>query len=96
MKSTPKPLPRSFDVITLEEGSHDNPEDGMCAMEAIAYVQGEPFSDSPACVCPVIAAFMRTWNDDLPDADRDRLLKPLLPLVIGTRSTPAVAEGGAA
>ncbi len=48
-------------------------------MEAAAFIAGEPWSDHPACVCPVIAAFMRSWNDGLSDKDRNRLLLPLIP-----------------
>ena len=37
------------------------------------------------CASTVIAAFLRAWNDSLPtDADRQRLLRPLLPLVVGS------------
>ncbi len=60
-------------------------------MEAVSYVAGEPWSDNPACACPVISELLRTWNDDLPtDADRDRLLRPLIPRLVGSRSTPEV------
>jgi hypothetical protein len=34
-------------AISLLEGSHTSAEDGMCVMEAVAYVAGEPFSDHP-------------------------------------------------
>ena len=61
-------------------------------MELVSYVAGEPWSDAPQCACPVITAFMVSWNDSLPDADRTRLLKPLIPLIIGTRSTKEVEE----
>jgi hypothetical protein len=85
-----RPLP---DDLTLAHGSHLTPEQGMCVMEAVSYVAGEPFSDSPACVSPVIAAFLRSWNDGLPDdATRTRLLAPLIPRVIGTRTTDADEE----
>ena len=78
-------------VTSLGKGSHDGLEDGMCVMEAVAYVAGEPWSAQPLCACPIITAFMMSWNDSLPsDAERDRLLKPLIPLLVGTRSTPAV------
>src|ERR1051325_1719240 len=57
-------------------------------MEAVAWVAGEPHSDHPACACPVITGLMIRWNDRLPsDSERDRLLKPLVPLLVGTRST---------
>ena len=77
----------------LKNGGHSGPTEGACVMEAVAYVAGEPWSDHPQCVSPVIGAFLRSWNDSLPtDADRDRLLKPLIPKIINTRSTPAVEE----
>jgi len=79
--------------IPLRVGSHSSLGEGMCAMEAAAYVAGERHSDHPVCVSSVIGAFLRRWNDSLPtDEDRDRLLKPLIPVVIGTRTTPADEE----
>src|SRR5688572_6105189 len=68
--------------LTLEKGAHKRGS-GMCAMEAAAYLGGEAHSDTPACVSPVIATFMRRWNDRLPDTERQRL-KPLIPLVLYT------------
>lgn len=77
--------------MLLLSGAHDSPEAGMCAMEAAAWIAREPHSDHPKCVCPVIGAFVRRLNDRLPDdATRDELLKPLLPKLIGTKSTPEV------
>ena len=77
-------------TITLKSGSHATREEGVCAMEAVAWLAGEPHSDAPECASPVIAAFLRSWNDNLPtDEDRQRLLRPLVPLVIGTRADNA-------
>ncbi len=77
----------------LKNGGHSGPTEGACVMEAVAYIAGEKWSDHPECVSPVIAAFLRNWNDNLPtDADRDRLLKPLIPKIINTRSTQAVEK----
>jgi len=82
-----------LDAITLRHGAHPTRDDGMCALEAVAWLAGEPHSDHPQCVCPVVAAFGRAWNDALPsDDDRDRLLKPLLPAMIGTASTTEVQD----
>lgn len=78
--------------IELGEGAHDRREDGMCAMEAVAWISGEPHSDTPECTCPVISGIMRTWNDALPDGDRTRLLRPLLPALIGTRGSEALED----
>ena len=76
-------------IATLDKGIHDPASGQMCAMEAAAWIAGEEWSDHPQCVSPVIAAFLRSWNDALPDATRTTLLRPLLPLVIGTRTTDA-------
>ena len=79
-------------VTNLAAGAHD-PNGEWCVMEAAAFVAGEVWSDSPECVCPVIAAFLRDWNDGLPDdASRNRLLLPLIPRIINSRSPAAVAK----
>ncbi len=78
-------------LAPLASGAHQ--VNGVaCAMEAVAYVAGEPWSDHPECACPILGAFMRAWNDGLPDDERDTLLRPLIPQLIGTRSTKAVEE----
>jgi hypothetical protein len=77
--------------ISLKSGSHV-PNHTFCVMEACSWVAGEPWSDHPECACPIIGAFLRSWNDSLPsDAERDRLLKPLIAKLVGTRN-PAVEE----
>lgn len=92
-------IPERLTPITYKAGSHLADGADMCVMEAVAYIAGEPWSDHPECVCPVIAAFMRTWNDWLPtDDDRARLFgdvtdpTSLVRLVVGTRSTLAVRD----
>ena len=83
---------RLAQVTTLKSGSHEPNDDAeFCVMEAVAYVAGEPWSDHPACTCPVITAFMVSWNDSLPnDDDRARLLLPLIPALVGTRGSKAL------
>ena len=77
----------------LGASSHANLDDGLCVMEAVAYVAGEPWSDHPTCACPVIASFMRAWNDGLPsDEERTRLLRPWIVRLVGTKSTKAVEQ----
>jgi len=51
---------------------------------------GEPFSDRPASVCPVIAGFMRAYNDRVDD-DRRQDLYRYAADVVGTRA-PAEVE----
>jgi hypothetical protein len=72
----------------LAKGAHSDQKQ-MCVMEAVAYVAGEPWSDSPACASPVIAAFLRRWNDDLDDETRQKL-KPFVAKLVGSKSTEAV------
>jgi hypothetical protein len=78
---------------TLGKGSHPPNQDGeACVMEAVAWVAGEPWSDEPQCASPVIGAFMRSWNDALDGEVRNRLLKPLIPQLVGTRASAAIEE----
>src|SRR5258708_3495049 len=58
-------------------------------MELASLVAGEPWSDHPACVHPVLAAVARGVNDAVCEACRPRL-GALVPRMIGTaaRGTP--------
>lgn len=86
------PIVRPLLVEHLSYGEHDNPTDGCCVMEAAAYIAGEPHSDCPQCVCRTIGRMAVWLNDHLSDADRDRLLLPLLPKLVDTTSTPEVTR----
>ena len=77
--------------LTLQRGSHSNSDEGMCIMEAVAYIAGEPFSDHPACACPVISAFLRSYNDSASNEVR-QTLKRFIPRLVGTKSTPEIEE----
>ena len=79
-----------LDTLVLDSGGHE-PDGEFCVMEAVAYVAGEPWSDSPECVSPIIAAFLRSWNDGLPDDER-QMLKPYITRVIGTKTTKAAED----
>ncbi|RJF87841.1 hypothetical protein D3874_13070 [Oleomonas cavernae] len=84
---------RLAEVASLRMGKRAaNTAREWCAMEAVAYVAGEPWSDSPACVCPTLASFGRAWNDALPDALRNALLLPLIPRFVGTAGTDGLTE----
>ena len=79
-------------IIKLDSGGHRSFDEGVCALEAASYIVGEPWSDHPKCVCPVIAAFMRSWNDALSDDKRNEYLLPLIPRIIGTKATKDTEE----
>ncbi len=87
--------PETLDHIRLARGAHQTPEQGTCLLEAVAYVAGEPHSDHPECVCPVLAAFGRAWNDALDDDSRNRILAPFVCRLVGTRSTAEVQDARA-
>ena len=73
--------------MDLRAGGHDDLSRGMCILEAVSFVAREEWSDHPQCVCPAITSFLRSWNDGLPDDERNALLRDLIPKVVGTRST---------
>jgi hypothetical protein len=68
---------------TLAKGAHNTPDDGRCAMEWVAYIAGEPHSDSPACVSPLLRDFGMSLNDRWDDEQRQKL-RPYLARCIGT------------
>jgi hypothetical protein len=80
---------RLASVTKLYAGSHAEGSDEKCIMEAVAFVTHKKWSDEPPCVCPVLAIFMRSWNDGLNDAER-ALLLPFIPKLINTRGTVAL------
>ena len=77
--------------VMLRNGGHTGPEQGMCVMEAVAFLANEEFGDHPMCACPVVGAFLRKFNDRLPtDELRTELLMPLVSKLVGSKSTPEV------
>jgi hypothetical protein len=84
------PITEDVEVATLraglpplERGAHADPSGGACLMEVTALLAGEPHSDRPCSVHPVLAAMARVVNDAVSDAARPALL-PLAPRMIGT------------
>jgi hypothetical protein len=73
----------SFQTIRLAPGAHASPEDGACVIELSSMLAGEPFSDHPRTVCPVIAGFLRVYNDRLLARELDELY-PLAAMVVGS------------
>jgi hypothetical protein len=74
-------------TVRLQRGRHRSPADGVCVVELASMLAGERFCDHPRSVCPVIAAFLRPYNDRLPDGDRSELL-PYAAAVVGSRVGP--------
>ena len=64
----------------------------MCLLEAAALFAGEPFSDCPECVDPVIARFGRSWNDGMRSDEEREQLKQYIPLIVGTAGSLELSE----
>jgi hypothetical protein len=77
--------PVSYQTIKLSKGKHASPEDGACVMELASMLAGEPFTDHPASVCPVIGSFMRAYNDSVDDSRRQDLYS-YASMVVGSRT----------
>jgi hypothetical protein len=89
--SNRRTLAVNVDSVRLDPGSHRSPRDGVCLMELASLVAEEKFSDRPRCVCVVIAAFLRDWNDRSGHAHRQRL-RPYARRVVGSRAGGGVTR----
>lgn len=78
----------SHQTIILGAGRHHGPDHGACAMELASMLAGEPFSDRPASVCPVIGGFLRSYNDHIGHTRRQDLYR-YAARVVGTRADAA-------
>ena len=77
--------PVTHQTIKLGKGKHSSPEEGACVMELASMLASEPFSDHPASVCPVIASFLRAYNDSVDDAGVARELRAVQPHLARSR-----------
>jgi hypothetical protein len=78
-------------TVKLSKGKHSSPESGACVMELASMLAGEPFSDHPASVCPVIGSFMRAYNDSI-DERRRQDMYGYASRVVDSRSSAAVEQ----
>jgi hypothetical protein len=81
--------PVTHQTIKLGKGKHASPDDGACVMELASMLAGEPFSDHPAAVCPVVGSFLRAYNDSIDD-ERRQDLYAYASQVVGSRSAISV------
>jgi hypothetical protein len=87
--------PVSYQTVKISRGKHTSPEDGACVMELASMLSGEPFTDHPASVCPVIGSFLRSYNDSIDESRRQSLCE-YASRVVGSRATHRVEEARAA
>jgi hypothetical protein len=81
--------PPSYQTIKLSKGKHSSADDGACVMELASMLAGEPFTDHPGSVCPVIGSFMRAYNDSVDDRRRQDLYA-YASMVVGSRTSADV------
>jgi len=77
----------------LLHGRHRRREDGVNAMEMVAWMAGEKHSSRPECACPALTAFAHGLNNTYwpgGDVQRTAVMGPVLPLLVGSRTTEAV------
>jgi hypothetical protein len=79
-------------TINLNSGSHKKPEDGHCLLEVVSMFAGEPFSDSPSCVDPVLKSFGIGWNDGMRSDEERAQLKQYIPRLVGTNKGDALSQ----
>jgi hypothetical protein len=77
--------------VRLSPGAHSSPQEGVCVVELASVLAKEKFSDRPRCVCPVIAAFLRGWNDRATHVER-QLLAPYATRIVGSRGGRSVTR----
>jgi len=83
MANMPSIALEDLDSIHLDKGSHRDPDAGHCLLEVASMFAGEPFSDTPSCVSPVLRSFGISLNDQWDD-ERRQSLKPFIPRLVGT------------
>ena len=89
MSEQPAVAQANHQTIRLSKGKHASPGEGACVMELASMLAGEPFSDRPASVCPVVAGFLRAYNDRIDDERRQDLYRYAAE-VVGSRAGAGV------
>jgi hypothetical protein len=85
----------SHQTVRLCRGKHSAPHQGVCVMELASMLAGEPFTDRPACVDPVLGGFLRAYNDTI-DGRRRQDLYAVAARVVGTARGRELEEARAA
>lgn len=81
--------PPELAELALDASAHATPDEGTTVMEAVAFIAGEPHSQSPVCCCPVIAAVVRSAGASRNYDTQNALCAFLFPLA-QSKSTPEV------
>lgn len=71
-------------AFKFSSGAHATREDGMCVMETVAYLAGEPHSYVPKCADMAICNLAILVNDNTTDEIRNEMLQDLPWRIVGT------------
>jgi hypothetical protein len=69
----------------LSRGRHARAEEGACLMEYVSVIAGEPFTDHPVCVEPLLVRLSWAVNDTAPQSVRASLVH-FAPRLVGTKN----------
>lgn len=83
---------RAAKITRISHSSHPTREQGMCVMECVAYLADEIHSDHPQCACPVLTQIGIRLNDSTDFDTRQRLLRPLLVRLVGSRGSDELTK----
>jgi hypothetical protein len=93
MKTEFPPIPElqaRLSGVELRNGAGSCVDDGMCAMQAVAWLGGEikdgHLTDAPQCACRVVRPWVISANDNWSKMDRQKLLA-IVPLLVGSRAS---------
>ena len=91
---TPQPIlhPRNLKRLHISDHPIANPMSTLSPMQATAWLAGETITDHPTAVCPLLAQVFRQWATLISEMDRDALIRPLLPKLVGTNQGRTIAD----
>jgi hypothetical protein len=81
----------AIESLVLKHGHHNNRDEGVCLLEAVAWFAGEPHSDHPECTDVALGAYGRALNDRMRTDEERAPLRPLIPRLVGTRGSSKLA-----
>lgn len=81
--STTTNVPATSDRVRLYPGRHTGQSGQLCLLEAAAVLAGEPLTDHPRCVSPIVRTLGIRLNDLATHRQRQTLTR-FLPNLVGT------------
>lgn len=81
---------QQLNARVVASGAHKASDGEACTMELVAWLANEPWGDKPSCASPRCTGFAISLNDAISDDGyRTQLMRPLVPLLVGSRTAAA-------